>query len=195
MKYINQLDYSHITYPTDIGTPNSPLHQGTVKEVGCGPCCLCMMIDQLTMKRFSLRQCIALSIKHGANHSPGTDMQRLGPVVAEAFGLSYEATDDIRRAVRRLQAGARVIANVGGDQDNGAYKGVFSHCGHYILLISVDEQGICLLDSSWREDKYLTSVQEGKVAQKGKIICCPLEVLDQDAQSRSPRYHIFARNE
>lgn len=193
MKYLNQLEYSHIPYPTDTRTPDSPMQKASIKEAGCGLCSLGMVVDQLTMKSLPLRRAIALSLRAGANYAPGTDMKMLAPIVAEKFDLSFQTTDDIQAVVECLQHGGRVIANVGGDRDGGAYTGVFSHGGHYIVLISADDREICVLDPSWREDKFSEPGREGKVRVDGKFVYCSRQVLDKDAENRSPRYYLFAR--
>ena len=82
MKYLNQLEYPSIPYPTDISHPGSPLNSGSVKEAGCGLCCLAMAVDRLTDQSVSLKKLVSLSVKHKANLLPGTDMEILGPVVA-----------------------------------------------------------------------------------------------------------------
>ena len=193
MKYINQLEYEHIPYPTDMETPGSKMQEGNVKIAGCGLCSLCMVVDQLTMKSLPLRRCVEMAVQSGANHAAGTDLKILGPLVAEKYGLTYGATDDIAQAVRCLQMGGRVIANVGGDRDEGTYTGVFSHGGHYITLISADEREICVLDPSWRADKFDEPGRPGKVRVEGKLVYCSYEVMEKDAENRSPRYYLFAR--
>lgn len=193
MNYLNQLEYPHIPYPTDTRTPDSPMQKASIKEAGCGLCSLCMVVDQLTMEELPLRQCIEMSLKLGANYAPGTDLEMLGPVVAERYDLTYSTTDDLETAVRHLQHGGRIIANVGGDQEEGQYTGLFSHGGHYITLISADDREFCVLDPSWRYDKYQEPGRENKVRMEGRFVYCPLELLDKDASSRSPRYYLFAR--
>ena len=84
MKYLNQLEYPSIPYPTDISHPGSPLNSGSVKEAGCGLCCLAMAVDRLTDQSVSLKKLVSLSVKHKANLLPGTDMEILGPVVGQA---------------------------------------------------------------------------------------------------------------
>ena len=44
-----------------------------------------------------------------------------------------------------------------------------------------------------RYDKYQEPGRENKVRVEGRFVYCPLELLDQDAASRSPRYYLFAR--
>ena len=96
-------------------------------------------------------------------------------------------------AVRHLRDGGCIIANVGGDQKDRDYIGLFSHGGHYITLISADDKEVCVLDPSWRIDKYEEEGRQGKVRMDGKFVYCSHETLDQDASSRSPRYYLFAR--
>lgn len=117
MKYLNQLEYPSIPYPTDISHPGSPLNSGSVKEAGCGLCCLAMAVDRLTDQSVSLKKLVSLSVKHKANLLPGTDMEILGPVVARQFHLEYSTTESVRTAVRCLKRGGCVIANVGGDRE------------------------------------------------------------------------------
>ena len=50
-----------------------------------------------------------------------------------------------------------------------------------------------MLDPSWREGKYEEKGREGKVRMDGPFVYCPLETLDEDASSRSPRYYLFRR--
>lgn len=194
MKYLNQLDYEHIPYPTDVDAPDSPMHQGTVKLAGCGLCCLCMVVDQLTLSSLPLRRCLALSVNSRANHSVGTDLQILAPLVAQRYDLTHTATDDLGAALDCLHHGGRVIANVAGDRDDGTYVGVFSHGGHYILLVSADEDEVCVLDPSWRPDKFHEPGRPGKVRLDGKFVYCTTEVLHQETDDRSPRYHLFQRS-
>jgi len=190
MKYINQLKYPHIPYPTNVDHPEE-MRETTVKSSGCGLCSLCMMVDQLTLKELPLLECLQLSVEHRANHEPGTDLKILGPVVAEKFGLKYAATDDIQEAMAAVQRGGRVVVNVGGDRDGSV--GIFSHVGHYILMIAADGKEVSVLDPSLKPGKFEEEGRVGKVRVNGNVATCAYEVLDQDASNRSPRYHVFER--
>lgn len=191
MKYINQLDYPHLPYPTNLNTPDSPLHDDSIKEAGCGLCCLAMLVDQLTTKTITLKRLASLSHKHRADLLPGTNMKLLGPVVARLFGLNYSTTDDIWKVLEHLQSGGRAIANVGGDRDG--YTGVFSHVGHYILLLSVSEDQICILDPSLHPGKYEEEGRQNKVLLDTPFSYCSPRVLEKDAENRSPGYYLFSR--
>ena len=129
-------------------SPGSPLIQASVREAGCGLCCLAMAVDRLTDKSISLKRLVSLSVRHKANLLPGTDMEILGPVVASQFNLGYSTTESVHTAIRCLKRGGCVIANVGGDREG--YTGVFAHEGHFILLIASADNQICVLDPALR---------------------------------------------
>lgn len=56
MKYINQLLYENMPYPTDVKNPDSPMKNGNIKRAGCGLCCLCMVVDRLTTQSLPLEE-------------------------------------------------------------------------------------------------------------------------------------------
>ena len=124
----------------------------SIREAGCGLCCLAMMADRLTVQSLSLRRLVSLSRKHQANLHPGTDMEILGPVIAELLDLDYSVTNSVKTAVNCLKRGGSVIANTGGDREG--YTGVFSHGGHFILLLSGTGRDVCVLDPSNKPGKY-----------------------------------------
>lgn len=107
MKYINQLLYENVPYPTDAKNPDSPMLSGSIKRAGCGLCCLCMVVDRLTTQSLPLEECRDLAIMHKANLDPGTDLKVLSPVIAQKYSLKYSSTngfsrDDPLPAKRRL---------------------------------------------------------------------------------------------
>ena len=191
MKYYNQLEYPYIPYETDTQTKDSRFHKLTVKEAGCGPCCLCMAVDELTTKNLPLEHCLNLSRVHGANLEVGTTMEILAPVVAQAFDLQLTLSNNLQEVKEALQKGAKVICNVGGDREG--YIGVFSHCGHFILLVSCDEENFCILDPSAKEGKFSEEGRIGKVIQKGDFLYCAHDIVHKDVENRNPGYYIFAR--
>ncbi len=193
MKYLNQLDYADVPYPTDVKNPDSPMKDGSIKRAGCGLCCLCMAVDRLTTESLPLLECRDLAVEHKANLDPGTDLEVLSPVIAEKFHLRYEPTDDLQKMIRFVQNGGCAIANVGGDRDDGQYTGVFSHGGHFVAVISADEKELCILDPSLKEGKFDEPGREGKVRVEGVFAYCAPSILDRDTDNRSPRYYLFSR--
>jgi len=192
MKYLNQLEYPHIPYPTDMGTPDSKFHDLSIKEAGCGLCSLAMMVDRLTTKSISLKRLISLSIKNKANMTPGTNLKILGPIVADLFDLEFSTTNSIRKVMKHLKNGGSVIANIGGDREG--YTGVFSHGGHYVLLLdAIDSDTVCILDPSLKEGKFEEPGREGKVRVDGVFSYCTPETISIDVANRDPGFYLFSR--
>lgn len=190
MLYLNQLDYPDIPYPTNVEDPGSDyaLH-GNVCRAGCGLCAVCMVIDRVCGRSFSLEECRDLSVSVGANHAIGTDMQLLAPAAAEQFHMSLEMTDDPAQLVRCLHHGGAAVINVGGD--HGDHIGTFSNGGHFIVAISESGGEFCLLDPSWTPRKYLAEPRRSRVRQQGKTLYAALDTLRQDTANRSPAYYLF----
>lgn len=191
MKYLNQLNYPDIPYPTDLSSPGSPMIGASIREAGCGLCCLAMMADRLTVQSLSLRRLVSLSRKHQANLHPGTDMEILGPVIAELLDLDYSVTNSVKTAINCLKRGGIVIANTGGDREG--YTGVFSHGGHFILLLSGTGRDVCVLDPSNKPGKYDEPGREGRVRTDGPFVWCSPELLAQETDNRDPGFYLFSR--
>lgn len=191
MYYINQLDYEHIPYRHNLDNGGAPPDKSNAAAAGCGPCCLCMMAENLTFCHMELADCIMLSEKCGANRKPGTDIKVLGPVVASMCGLEFETTDDMDVLIRHLRSGGMAIANSGGDREG--YTGLFTHGGHYIAVLSADEKDACILDPSYKEGKYEEEGRRGRAEVHSPFVYCSLDTLRKDCENRSPAYYLFKR--
>lgn len=191
LRYINQYDYDNIPYPVNLDEPTDQWgRNATIADAGCGLCSACMMVDRLTFESLGVEECRDLSAAAGANRKVGTDMTILAPVLAERYHLKLEQTDDVDAMRCCLQTGGCVIINVGGDREG--HTGIFSHGGHYIVGISVREDVFCLLDPSWRLEKYSEPGREA-VRQKGQWLYAPKKALQEDTANRSPAYYLFWR--
>ena len=95
MKYINQLEHRDIPYEHNLDHGGVPEEKRNVAAAGCGPSCLCMMVDALTLSTYELTDCLKLSNEVGANREIGTSLKILGPVVAERFNLNYGETSSL----------------------------------------------------------------------------------------------------
>ena len=124
MKYINQLEHRDIPYEHNLDHGGVPEEKRNVAAAGCGPSCLCMMVDALTLSTYELTDCLKLSNEVGANREIGTSLKILGPVVAERFNLNYGETSDLNELKAHLAKGGLAIANSGGDREG--YTGVFT---------------------------------------------------------------------
>ena len=113
MKYINQLEHRDIPYEHNLDHGGVPEEKRNVAAAGCGPSCLCMMVDALTLSTYELTDCLKLSNEVGANREIGTSLKILGPVVAERFNLNYGETSDLNELKAHLAKGGLAIANSG----------------------------------------------------------------------------------
>lgn len=193
MRHINQRRYSYIPYPQLMDEPDNPYgKKASVRGGGCGLCSACMIVDQLTTEKFSVRECTALSMAINANHCDGTDMKMLGPAIAEKFNLEYSTEKDIHEVVKALHNGAKVIALVSAKGETN--KGIFTKGGHYIVLISADEDDeICVLDPSWTSQKYTKWAKQGLVRTEGTLVYATPQVLDAERKKESVDYFVFRR--
>ena len=194
MKYVNQLEYPHLPYPTKIKKADVPEEKKktTVRSSGCGLCCACMTVDLLTDKSLDIEECVCISEECGANHGVGTDMSMLGPVIAEKFGLSYSKTNDLDEAIAHLRAGGAIISHVGIPKD--ASIGLFTKSGHYISLISTDGEEFCILDPSWSAEKYKIPERLGRVSEDNyPYLYCDVNTVHSETKPGRTKYHLFSR--
>ena len=197
MKYVNQYDYPHWLYVTRTELEGEAYEKGrttTVSSSGCGLCAAVMVADRLLPNStFDLKDALQLSYDSHANHEVGTDYQVYAPAFAEKMDLKLEMTSDAERVRFCLRTGGAVVVHSGGDREG--YIGVFTHGGHYVTLISEEEDGrIAVLDPSYKVGKYEEEGRKGKVEMKdGFIALCDLSVLAKDAENRDPGFYLFWR--
>lgn len=194
MKYINQLNYPHIPYPTKVKMEEFAPDglQSSVKSSGCGLCCACMVIDILTDKTLDIEECVSISKECVANHSRGTDMNILGPVIAEKFDIEYSKTSDLCEAIKHIQEGGVIIVHAGVPE--GKEIGLFTKGGHYMLLISTDGKDFCFLDPSYSEEKFKLPERLGRVDEsRAPYLYAPIETVDSECKPAKVKYHMFKR--
>ena len=192
MKYINQLEYPHIPYHTNMADARVENKESNVAREGCGPSAICMMIDLLTNRSLTIEECIHISEECGATPRVGTDMTILGPVIAEKYDLTYGTTMDPEEAIRHLQNGGQVISLVGIPE--GKTIGLFTRSGHYINLISCDGKEFCILDPSYTPEKYEIPERKGRVnTATAPFLYCDVETVDSETKPNRIKYFLFAR--
>ena len=194
MQYINQLLYRHIPYHTNVNNPDISEKDKirSVAQSGCGPCCACMVVSSLTCHTLRIEDCIAISEECGANHSRGTDMKILAPVIAEKYDLEYSNTNDLNEAVAHLQKGGQIIAHV--TVPKGKEIGLFTKGGHYIALISTDGKDFCILDPSYTTTKFDIPERAGLVdTSKAPYLYCDINVVDAETKKNKIKYYLFSR--
>ncbi len=188
MKYICQTDYPHIPYVHTKESNGVPGHLKTVATSGCGLCTVAMIVDLLTTQTLDPAEAVEMAIACNANHDTGTDMALFGPMAAEKFGLTYEATEDLSKAIAHLQAGGMIAALVAGDGEDRV--GLFTRRGHFIALIGVADGEFCILDPSYSDTKFTIPGREGKVRTEfAPYLYCKAAVVDEETKT----YYLFAR--
>ena len=186
MYYVNQRNYPHVLYPTNTGYLELYNPTTSISDAGCGVCSASMVITNLLDEEFSLADAMELSMSVGANHSPGTDMGKFAPYLAERFDLDLVVTMDKELVRSLLMAGYMGIANVGGDRPEDGWVGLFSHGGHFVAVVGIDGDGetVVVMDPSQVPGKYTEEGRKGKVVENGYILHVGLDVLHEDCKSR-----------
>lgn len=183
--YINQLDYAHLSYPTTLergGALREPYP--SVAAAGCGLCCVCMMVEGMTGTPLSLEQCVELSAASGANVF-GTDMKRLGAMVAQKYNLSMETGNSVGELLLCLSDGGCAILNA------GRPSGVFSDGGHYLLAVRADKEIVWMFDPSLTKEKYERPDRWSQVVLWEDYVLAPVEVIERECRNREPSYYLF----
>ena len=195
MIYVNQLEYDHIPYRTNVMREDFTDEQKmrSVRKSGCGLCCVCTMLSILTEHVLPVEECVKISEECIANHSTGTDMKVLGPVIAEKFGIDYKGSNDVEEVIRHLQRGGQVICHVGVPE--GESIGLFTKGGHYICLIATDGEQFCILDPSYTPEKFTIPERAGRInTDHAPYLYCHKEIVHSETRRNRPfKYHLFAR--
>ena len=195
MKYINQLDYPHLPYRTDTSNPDKTEEEqmSTVAKSGCGLCCASMMVDQLTTETLTLEDAVKMSEQSGANYKVGTTMRLLAPALAERFNVEYYPTNELSDVIVALKDGGHVIALV--EIDPETKLGLFTNGAHYISLISTDGKEFCILDPSYRPEKFEREDRKGRVdtSHAPYLYCDVNTVHAETSRNSSSKYYVFKR--
>ena len=174
-----QLDYEDRPYPC------GKTGMGTIADNGCGPCCAAMVAESMLGISYKPWDACELAIACGAREEPGTDLYIFAPVFAEKVGLKVRCTEDADEAQRFLQARkGLVIANTQGDRPQDGWIGVFSDCGHYIVLAEAEGETVGVWDPMYRPGRYDVPGRAGKVRMEGNEAFADFEVIRQDCKDR-----------
>lgn len=187
MIFVNQLDYPEITFMHNTKSEEGLPELTNVANSGCGMCCLCMIVGNLTMHNLKIEDCVHISVEKDAHPGYGTRMPILGPVIAQMYGLTYEVTESLEELKAHLQSGGMAISNVAGDKSGK--PGLFSHDGHYIVVQSWDGNRMCILDPYLYDGKFEEEGRKGRVAVDLPFLYCS----DEDLLKDSKRFYLFAR--
>ena len=195
MEYVNQLLHPDIPYRTNVADPNKTEEEKmrSIAKSGCGLCCASMMVDQLTTETLTLEDAVKMSEQSGANYKGGTTMRLLAPALAERFNVEYYPTNELSDVIVALKDGGHVIALV--EIDPETKLGLFTNGAHYISLISTDGKEFCILDPSYRPEKFEREDRKGRVdtSHAPYLYCDVNTVHAETSRNSSSKYYVFKR--
>lgn len=193
MKLINQNDYPDVIYVTKTKKPDyiSGLST-TIASSGCGICCG-MMIAQFYGYEMSLDEAIQLAYDYKANTSFGTKYKEYALGLCDKFNLNCIRTDKKEELVKALNDGYCALVNVGGDHDE--HIGVFSHVGHYMLLVGIEGDIVKILDPGIEPNKYLEPNRVDRVKVEGDYVYGHIDDLIKDSENREYPFFIFYKKD
>ena len=182
MKFYCQLDYKHIPYvsPTSLN--------GNIADNGCGVCCASMIIEDIKGIDFPPEVCAIFSKQSGAREGFGTDMRILAPAISKEFDIKVKPTLDTKEVISFLEnKQGYVIANTIGNRED--WIGVFSDSRHYIVLISIHDNIVGVLDPLYRDGRYDIEGRKGKVTMDGYVAYADFRVVENDCVGKP--YYLF----
>ena len=118
-------------------------------------------------------------------------MNIYGKACAEKFGLKMDVSIDVECVEECLKAGGCVIVNVRGDYRE--VRGIFSHYGHYMTIISHEENEFCLLDPGFDKEWYESPERKCKVRTVGYFLYVSPEILMSSLQTENSGFFCFRR--
>ena len=189
--YVNQLGYPHVRYEHNVANGGVIPERRNIATSGCGVCSACMVVGNLTGYRLGVEECAKISMECGANKKVGTQMRFLGPEIARRYHLEYSTTNDPQEMLECLNQGGIVVANVAADPETG--RGIFTDRGHYIVVLSVEGEELCVLDPSYQFGKFDRDDRRDKVRVDVPFAYCSLETLEEDLVDREIHYYLFKR--
>lgn len=189
MLYLNQLNFRHVPYYHNTENGGPVEGRNNVATSGCGLCCACMLVDHLTSHSLTIEECVKLSEENGANYCPGVDLKMLGKVISEKFGLELTYTNDKEELLQHLAFGGEAVVNVSGDKEG--QLGLFTKRRHYMMVIAVENDTVCLLDPNYSVEKYDNDIAREKVCIEEPFIYCSLDTLLKEAADCNPGFYLF----
>ena len=179
MLYINQREYPETPFPNNL-EGGCPPEKQNIAKAGCGICSACMVVDHLTAKSLTLEECVQMAMD-----------AKLGPALAEKFGLKFSYTSKKEEMLAHLRKGGRVIVNVANRPDGTA--GLFTKGGHYMVLISADGERICFLDPNYHESYDEGGLKEKVDSTKAPFLYCDADLMEYETENREIKYYLFER--
>ena len=194
MSYLHtfQWKFGHIKYPSG----SNP--KATVSTSGCGPCSALMILENMTDKRYNMRDWINWVVGTGARVNGGTGMATLSKAMAKKFGFTVSTTSDESVLKNHLKQGGMAIGNCGGSYSG--WRGLFSTAGHFFTIIGItDDHYFIVLDPNWTSNKFTNSGnslskwrKQHAIQGEGTHVFVNATNLNADTKTRTPSYYLFS---
>lgn len=138
----------------------------TIGSSGCGPTSAAMIVSSIkgTITPDKMGD---LFVKYGYRSKNSGTYWSAFRAVADEFDIGYTETNSLDKAVELLKDNNYVIASCG--------NGLFTYGGHFIVLVSVNNNTIKIYDPYLYSGKFDTSTRRGKVQVSGNTVYCSVE--------------------
>ena len=183
LKYVNQLDYPDMSYPTRFDREDREYGKNTtVATSGCGLASSVMVAHYLLENcNFEIEVAVNLSIENGANHGIGTDYKIYSKAFAQKMGITVESNRDIEHLKECIKNGSAAVVHCF-KRPNDNYIPLFTKSGHYIALIGIAPDGrAVVLDPSYEKGKYDIEGRNGRAEViEDKVVLCDFNDLARE---------------
>lgn len=138
----------------------------TIGSSGCGPTSASMIVSSIkgTITPDKIGD---LFVKYGYRSKNSGTYWSAFRAVADEFDIGYKETNSLDKAVELLRNNNYVIASCG--------NGLFTYGGHFIVLVSVDNNTIKIYDPYLYSGKFDTSTRRNKVTVSGNTVYCSID--------------------
>ncbi len=138
----------------------------TIGTSGCGPTSASMIVSSIkgTITPDKMGD---LFVKYGYRSKNSGTYWSAFRAVADEFDIGYTETNSLDKAVELLRNNNYLICSVG--------NGLFTYGGHFIVLVSVDNNTIKIYDPYLYNGKFDTSTRRNKVTVSGNTVYCSID--------------------
>lgn len=138
----------------------------TIGTSGCGPTSAAMIVSSIkgTITPDTMGD---LFVENGYRSANSGTYWSAFRAVADEFDIGYKETSSLDTAIELLKNNNYVIASVG--------NGLFTYGGHFIVLVSVDNDTIKIYDPYLYNGKFDTSTRRNKVTVDGNSVYCSVD--------------------
>lgn len=166
-------DYAGLTYYSQVDSrwknhtyTSTGDKSQTIGSSGCGPTSASMVVSSI--KGTITPEIMGdLFVKYGYRSKNSGTYWSAFRAVADEFDIEYKETSNLDTAVELLRNNNYLICSVG--------NGLFTYGGHFIVLVSVDNNTIKIYDPYLYNGKFDTSTRRNKVTVSGNTVYCSID--------------------